>query len=139
FYVFFFSTDSEGMPSGPVTAENPTPGIALNLVSATPANVAFYTQWVATRSYGGGTNPTRALEAAFAMGPDTIWLLTDGQIPDFIVPGIANLNAARATPVRVNTIGLGRSKDISERYLLQIAVDNEGVYTFVSTDPEEEE
>jgi hypothetical protein len=94
---------------------------------------------VATRSYGGGTNPTRALEAAFAMNPDTIWLLTDGQIPDFIVPGIANLNAARATPVRVNTIGLGRSKDISERYLLQIAVDNEGVYTFVSTDPEEEE
>jgi hypothetical protein len=139
FYVFFFSTDSEGMPSGPVTPDNPQPGIALNLVSATPANVAFYTQWVATRSYGGGTNPTRALEAAFAMNPDTIWLLTDGQIPNFIVPGIANLNAARATPVRVNTIGLGRSKDISERYLLQIAVDNEGVYTFVSTDPEEEE
>jgi hypothetical protein len=55
------------------------------------------------------------------------------------VPGIANLNAARATPVSVNTIGLGRSKDISERYLLQIAVDNKGVYTFVSTDPEEEE
>jgi hypothetical protein len=73
------------------------------------------------------------------MNPDTIWLLTDGQIPDFIVSGIANLNAARATAVRVNTIGLGRSKDISERYLLQIAVDNEGVYTFVSTDPEEEE
>ena len=73
------------------------------------------------------------------MNPDTIWLLTDGQIPNFIVPGIANLNAARATPVSVNTIGLGRSKDISERYLLQIAVDNEGVYTFVSTDPEEEE
>jgi hypothetical protein len=139
FYVFFFSNDSEGMPSGPVTLDNPEPGIALNLVSATPANVAFYTRWVATRSYGGGTNPTRALEAAFAMNPDTIWLLTDGQIPDFIVPGIANLNAARATPVRVNTIGLGRSKDISERYLLQIAVDNEGVYTFVSTDPEEEE
>jgi hypothetical protein len=79
------------------------------------------------------------LEAAFAMNPDTIWLLTDGQIPDFIVPGIANLNAARAVPVRVNTIGLGRSKDISEKYLLQIAVDNEGVYTFVSTDPEDEE
>jgi hypothetical protein len=139
FYVFFFSTGSEGMPSGPRTVENPNPGIALNLVQASPANVSFYSQWVDARTYGGGTNPTRALEAAFAMNPDTIWLLTDGKIPDFIVSGIANLNAARATAVRVNTIGLGRSKDISERYLLQIAVDNEGVYTFVSTDPEEEE
>ena len=139
FYVFFFSTDSEGMPSGPATTENPNPGIALNLVQASPANVAFYSQWVATRTHGGSTNPTRALEAAFAMNPDIIWLLTDGKIPSFIVPGIANLNAGRAPRVRVNTIGLGRSKDISERYLLQIAVDNDGVYTFVSTDPEDEE
>jgi hypothetical protein len=194
FYVFFFSTDLEGMPSGPATPNNPPPDIARKLVPATSGMVEFYTKWVnnqsydessakkravATRNYeekkeayerafrlrpelwsiGWGvyeenarlkwidarnelakfSNPEQALVAAFQMNPDTIWLLTGGQIQDFIVPGIANLNAARATPVRVNTIGLGRSKDISGRDLSQIAVDNEGVYTFVSTDPEDEE
>jgi hypothetical protein len=139
FYIIFFNTQAEGMPEPPTVPLSPNPGIAKNLVPATPLNKIYYSDWVDNRKINGGTDPSTALQAAFQMNPDTIWLLTDGKIPARIVNGIAQLNAAREKPVRVNTIGLGRSKDISERYLLQIAVDNEGVYTFVSTDPEEEE
>ncbi len=136
FYIFFFNTGSQPMPVDPFDGQSkPAP----DLVPALPKTKLAYEYWIRNQMNGGGTDPTASLNAAFIMNPDTIWLLTDGQIPDHIVPGIANLNAQRATPVRVNTIGLGRSREISERYLLQIAVDNGGVYTFVSTDPEEEE
>ena len=65
--------------------------------------------WVDDKDPGGSTNPLDALQDSFErIGPDTIWLLTDGRFNcrgggNAVRDLIQNLNTNQMT--RVNTVG----------------------------------
>jgi hypothetical protein len=80
----------------------------------------------------GSTDPLPALRRAFAMNPDLIVLLTDGDFPDnqAVIDECRRLNAARTT--RIFTIAfLDRGEDY-EKTLKQIAADSGGLFRYVS-------
>jgi hypothetical protein len=74
------------------------------------------------------TDPSRAIDRAFAVGPDTIYLLSDGEFDRAIIARVKKLNAGGK--VTVHTIGfLYRT---GEPILKKIAAENGGQYKFVS-------
>jgi len=120
FHVLFYS-------SGPCV-EMPT----RRLVNATERNKAFAYEFIDGIIAQGGTDPSDALRRAFAVRPDVIYLLTDGEFDRAIVGLVRGLNAGGR--VRVHTIGFlytwpGTS---AEGVLKQIAAENGGNYKFVS-------
>jgi hypothetical protein len=120
FHVLFYS-------SGPCV-EMPT----RRLVDATKRNKAFAYEFIDGIIAQGGTDPSDALRRAFAVRPEVIYLLTDGEFDRAIVGLVRGLNAGGR--VRVHTIGFlytwpGTS---AEGVLKQIAVENGGNYKFVS-------
>ena len=78
----------------------------------------------------GETDPSKAIELAFAAGPDkdTICILTDGEFDHSIVDLVRRLNAERK--VKVHTIGF--LYKTGEAVLKEIARENGGEYRFVS-------
>ena len=85
---------------------------------------------------GGGTNPTTALKDAFnRIGPDTIWLLTDGMFNrnSNVRNVILNLNPDQS--VRVNTVGFHRRPERVDSVLGDIARDNNGTFYFSRSYP----
>ena len=116
FHVIFFS-------SGP-PAEMPT----RRLVAATERNRLLAFEFIDSVVAAQGTDPTQALERAFAARPEVIYLLTDGEFDREIVSLIRRLNAAGN--VRVYTIGFLYNPD--NRVLRDIAAQNGGEYKFIS-------
>jgi hypothetical protein len=116
FDVIFYS-------SGP-----PTEMATRRLVSATDRNKQLAVRFIDSVVSQGETDPSKALERAFELQPDTIYILTDGEFDKAIVGLVKRLNAAGK--VKVHTIGfLYRT---GEQGLKQIADQNGGQYKFVA-------
>lgn len=116
FHVIFFS-------SGP-PVEMPT----RRLVSATDRNRGLAFEFIDGVIARGETDPSQALERAFAAKPDLIYLLTDGEFDRAVIDLIKRLNVGGK--VRVYTIGF--LYDGGREILTKIAADNGGEYKFVA-------
>ena len=116
FHIVFFS-------SGP-----PVEMAARRLVAVTERNRNTAMEFIDTVIATGGTDPVQALERAFAVQPDVIYLLTDGEFDQAIVGHVKRLNAGGK--VRVSTIGFLYYPD--NKVLRAIAAQNGGEYKFVS-------
>jgi len=116
FHVIFYS-------SGP-PVEMPT----RRLVSATDNNKKAAFEFIDSIVAQGETDPSKALEKAFAVGADLIYLLTDGEFDREIVGLVKRLNATGKTTV--HTIGF--IYKTGEPILKEIAAQNGGNYKFVS-------
>ncbi|MBL7139809.1 MAG: VWA domain-containing protein [Planctomycetes bacterium] len=115
FHVIFYS-------SGP-PVEMPT----RRLVPATERNKELAFLFIDRVVAGGETDPSKALERAFACGPEVIYLLTDGEFDRSIVDLVRRLNTSR--DVAVHTIGFLYNPGPALR---EIAAQNNGRYKFVS-------
>ncbi|MBE3100054.1 MAG: VWA domain-containing protein [Planctomycetes bacterium] len=116
FHVIFFS-------SGP-PVEMPT----RRLVSATDRNRGLAFEFIDGVIARGETDPSQALERAFAAKPDIVYLLTDGEFDRAVIDLIKRLNVGGK--VRVYTIGF--LYDGGREILTKIAADNGGEYKFVA-------
>jgi len=116
FYVIFYS-------SGP-----PVELPSRTLVHATVHNRQLAFEFIDGVIAQGETDPSKALERAFALGPDAICLLTDGEFDRAIIDLVRRLNVSAT--VRVHTLGF--LYKTGESVLRQIAQENNGVYKFVS-------
>jgi len=116
FHVIFYS-------SGP-----PVEMPSRRLVGATERNKQRAFEFIDSVVPQGETDPSQAIERAFAAKPDTICILTDGEFDRSIVDLVKRLNADRK--VRVHTIGF--LYRLGEAILKEIASENGGTYTFVS-------
>jgi len=116
FHVIFYS-------SGP-PVEMPT----RRLVTGTDRNKQLAFEFIDGIIPQGETDPSKALERAFAVGPELIYLLTDGEFDRAIIDLVKRLNTGNK--VTVHTIGfLYRT---GEEVLKKIAEQNSGNYKFVS-------
>jgi len=115
FHVIFFS-------SGP-----PVEMPARRLVAATDRNRGLAFEFIDGVIARGETDPSQALERAFAAKPDLIYLLTDGEFDRAVIDLIKRLNVGGK--VRVYTIGF--LYDGGREILTKIAADNGGEYKFV--------
>ena len=116
FHVIFYS-------SGP-PVEMPT----RRLVEATERNKQLAFEFIDGVIPQGETDPSKAIERAFAAKPDTICLLTDGEFDPSNVDLVRRLNAERK--VSVHTLCF--LYKLGEAVLKEIARENGGTYTFVS-------
>jgi uncharacterized protein with von Willebrand factor type A (vWA) domain len=121
FYVIFFS-------SGP-----PVMLPATKLVEATDKNKQMAFEFIDGIVAQGETDPSKALEKAFGMGADLIYLLTDGEFDKEIVGLVKRLNPTGK--VVVHTICfLYHDPDLEAgtSILKRIAAENGGQYKFIS-------
>jgi len=116
FHVIFYS-------SGP-PVEMPT----RRLVNATDRNKQLAFEFIDGVIAQGETDPSKALDRAFEVKPELIYLLTDGEFDKTIVGLVKKLNAGGQ--VTVHTIGF--LYRMGEQVLKQIAEENGGNYKFVS-------
>jgi len=116
FHIIFYS-------SGP-----PMEMAARRLMAATARNRGIAMEFIDTVIATGGTDPVQALERAFAVQPDVIYLLTDGEFDEAIVGHVKRLNVGGK--VRVSTIGFLYYPN--NKVLREIAAQNGGEYKFVS-------
>ena len=116
FHVIFFS-------SGP-----PVEMPMRRLVNATDRNKQLAFEFIDGVIPQGETDPSKALERAFDVKPELIYLLTDGEFDKAIVGLVKKQNAGGQ--VTVHTIGFLYS--MGEQVLKQIAEENGGNYKFVS-------
>jgi hypothetical protein len=80
----------------------------------------------------GSSDPIPGLKAAFATGPQLIYMLTDGDFPnnDQLLEEIRKLNKDKK--VKINTIAFMDRGEAYEKLLKQIADENGGLFKFVS-------
>jgi hypothetical protein len=116
FHVIFYS-------SGP-PVEMPT----RRLVEATEHNKQLAFEFVDGVIAQGETDPSKAIERAFACQPELIYLLTDGEFDRQIVDLVKRLNAGGK--VTVHTIGFLYQS--GAEVLKQIANDNGGNFKLVT-------
>lgn len=107
-----------------------------NLIIANPDNKRRAFEFVGQQSAAGGTRPSTAIQQAFSMNPELIFVLTDGfdqGDPQEILEQFRRLNRDRK--VRVNTIRI-RAADDPElvRLLKTIAEESGGTYREVEKD-----
>ncbi|MGB2976598.1 MAG: VWA domain-containing protein, partial [Phycisphaerae bacterium] len=95
---------------------------------ATERNKQLAVEFIDSVFAQGETDPSGALERAFALQPDAIYLLTDGEFDSAIVGLVKRLNADGQ--VKVHTICF--LYDLGEKLLKEIAAQNGGQYKFVS-------
>jgi secreted protein with Ig-like and vWFA domain len=98
------------------------------LVNATERNRQMAFEFIDSVIPQGETDPSKALERAFACGPELIYLLTDGEFDRQIIDLCKRLNTGNK--VTVHTIGF--LYKTGEAVLKQIADENGGNYKFVS-------
>jgi hypothetical protein len=129
FYVVFFGKETLRMRLG--DSDQPPP----RAVYATDENKAALQRWAMTLSMQAGRWPEEALEIAFELRPDCIFLLTDGAMPDY-VPEMVERNNIVETLLDgpkprsiIHTIGFHNPE--GEAILRKIAKQNGGQYHFV--------
>lgn len=115
FYVIFFNDDVYPLywPQ-PVTT----------MVPAIAVNKARLLTWMSRVSPDGSTYAFEAINTAFNLKPDTIFLLTDGAFSDEMQVMEAFKSMGQQRPVSVHTVSIGRSSFV----LQQIAEINRGLY-----------
>ena len=74
---------------------------------ATPANRMAAFRWARRVRPRGHTDPQPALAKAFAMDPECIVVLSDGEFDAEVLRTVAGLQARRERPVVIHTIGYG--------------------------------
>jgi uncharacterized protein with von Willebrand factor type A (vWA) domain len=116
FHIIFFS-------SGPPVEMPPR-----RTVYATERNKQLALKFIDGVNAGGETDPSQALERAFAAKPDIIYLLTDDGFDPQVARLVKDLN--KDGKVKVHTYGF--LYKTSEAILKQIAAENGGVYKFVT-------
>lgn len=116
FHIIFYS-------SGP-PVEMPT----RRLVAGTDRNRQLAFEFVDGIIPQGETDPSKALERAFAVRPELIYLLTDGEFDKAIIGLVKRLNVG--DKITVHTIGF--LYRMGEEVLKTIAEQNNGNYKFVS-------
>ncbi len=114
FYVIFFDQGSLPMPANALTA-------------ASAANKERYAKWIDQQLPGGGTDPTKAMELALSLKPDSIFLMSDGEFDPMVADRIRAANDARCS---INAIAF--HDRAGEAILQRIARENEGAYRFVA-------
>ena len=118
FYVVFYSTGpAVGMPSG-------------KLVPATEPNKLAAYEFIDGIVPVGQTDPSEALKQAFKVGPELIYLLTDGEFDRRIVGLIDKLNAKKE--ITVHTLCFIYTS--GEAILQEIAQHNDGEYKYIGED-----
>jgi hypothetical protein len=105
------------------------------LIPATGQNKRKAYDFLEAMSIRGQTNPLPAIEAAFAMKPQLIYLLSDGEFDnlvsyDQVLARIAELNKDKS--VRINTILFGDRDKRAEETLRRMAQENGGRFNYVS-------
>lgn len=120
FHVIFYS---DGPP-----LEMPT----RRLVNATERNKRLALEFIDGVIARSETDPSEALARAFAVRPDAIYLLTDGEFDRAVVGLVRRLRGERQ--VAVHTIGFLYTPpgSVAEAILKEIADQNGGEYKFVS-------
>jgi len=122
FHVIFYSTGpAQEMPMR-------------RLVPASEHNKELAFEFIDSIVADGQTDPSKALEKAFAVKPDRIYLLTDGEFDRQIIDLMKRLNVGGK--VTVHTIGFLYTTPgtASEEILKTIASQNGGHYKFVSVE-----
>jgi hypothetical protein len=117
FYVLLFHSGGyEGMPF-------------LGPMPATPGNIRAMTNWLFNVGHRTGADPTKAAQRALGLAPapDTVWLLSDSEIPDKVVDNIREANAS--VNAHINTIGF--YSRAGEPGLRRVADENRGTYRFI--------
>jgi len=118
FHVIFFNT---GAP-----LENPP----RRMVSAINAHKTQAFEFIESITAGGGTDPRLAVRRAFAVEPDLVYLLTDGEFDPALVELLSQLNRDRS--VRIFTIAYVSRN--GAQLLERIAREHNGEFRFVSED-----
>lgn len=113
FFITFFNEFAIPMPAN-------------RLMEATPGTQDAYLRWMASVPADGKTNPVQALLLALQLQPDTIYLLTDGDIPQKVARIVQQANQQG---VIIHTIGFGDDK--GAKTLREIAAQNGGSYRFI--------
>lgn len=116
FFIVFFGDGAIPMP-------------ASQMVAATEDNQKRYLTWMAKVPAIGRTYPQQALLLALQLKPDLIYFLTDGEFDYAVVPGVT---AANRDGIPIHTIGFGDNR--GEVLMREIAVRNNGTYTFIPSD-----
>jgi hypothetical protein len=116
FHVIFYST-------GP-GVEMPT----RRLVHATERNKQMAFEFIDLVIAMGGTDPSQAIERAFAVKPDLVYLLTDGEFDR----AVADLVKRRNADGRVKVCTIGFLYHPKDPVLVDIAERNGGQYKFIS-------
>ena len=119
FYIIFFN---DGIDAMPVSA----------MLPATPENVNGISAWVNSQEPTGRTHPSEALIQAFEQEPDVVWLLSDGEFSQRVHQLVQDMNPIRT--VRINTLGFGTEWYYGSRSLRQMATENGGSFTLITTD-----
>ncbi len=114
FFIIFYDNGYMTMPGD-------------KLMPATDMNKQRYANWLLEVRGGGGTDPTGAMMKALSLGPDAVWLLSDGRFDPVVCDVIQRANAVRK--VRINTIAY--HDDSSEQQLRLIAQQSQGQFRFV--------
>jgi len=107
------------------------PGVEMptrRLVHATDRNKDLAFEFIDAVVAAGGTDPSQALDRAFASRPNLIYLLTDGEFDRAVVDQVKRRNADGK--VKVYTIGFLYRRD--DPVLIDIARQNGGQYKFIS-------
>ena len=114
FFIVFYDDRFVVMPGG-------------MMLKCTEANKRRLFGWVDRVRSGGGTDPSAAMEAALALKPDAVWLLSDGEFDESACNVIHQAN--QRVRAQIHTVGFqGRE---GERLLKRIAEQNNGRYRYV--------
>jgi hypothetical protein len=94
--------------------------------------------WVQTVETGTGENPKRVLQRAFALDPDAIFLLTDGEFPDWVVTEflpeanrIDDFVVGVEPKVPIHAIAFAANKLEDQLRMQRLAAENAGQYRLV--------
>lgn len=129
FYVIFYDTNTDRM-----CVSDPSQPDAYS-VTATLENKRALRQWAMQIGLERGAPPDKALEFAFTLRPDAIFLLSDGEFPQRIEDLVAELNhdenlfGEQKPRSILHTIGY-HSRD-GEQRMRQLAEANGGQYHYV--------
>ena len=118
FFIIFFNHGTDAMP---VSA----------MLPATSGNVNGISAWVNSQEPTGRTRPSEALIQAFEQEPDVVWLLSDGEFSQRVHQLVQDMNPSRT--VRINTLGFGTEWYYGSRSLRQMATENGGSFTLITT------
>ena len=115
-----------------INDKNPPP-LAPALLFTTPENKRKADDYVDTFAARGGTEPLPALEKAFAMQPDLIYLLIDpSDFPDKPkILEMMNKQNAKAK-IKLNIIAFEGKDPENEKFLKDLAAQSGGVYKYVN-------
>lgn len=121
FYVVFFSDTAYPLYY---------PNTVRKLQPATPANKQKLAAWLNTVPLCLKTNGKEAMNLAFSLKPEVIYILGDGAFTD----NTASLLISHKQPIPINTLGMQVTGSAEEQFKL-IAEFNGGTYNDVGVDP----